>query len=142
MGDTSMTDASAIAKAKAKAAEEVKARNDTVAGDGSEGTAAVTATDAASTEGNGKQDAPDQSDADATTDASARSEAAASPTAESTAESEAKIDPMVEAKRKELMAERAQARAAILKEATEQVALVQQNKARALDKAEEDFKGN
>ena len=137
--DTSMTDASAIAKAKAKAAEEAKAKNQTVASDGADGTAAATPADATAAESSSQQDASSHSSAGEGASGTTSSETSASPTTESPADSQP-ADPMVEAKRKELMAERAQARAAILKEATEQVALVQQNKARALDKAEEDFK--
>ena len=136
MLDTSMTDASAIAKAKAKAAEEAALRNETVKGNTTEAGAesshnngggnknnddvvAIPA-EGASTEHSNNADAADSADT---------SEAA----------SDARVDPMLEAKRKELIAERAQARAAIFKEASDQVALVQQNKVRALDLAEADF---
>jgi hypothetical protein len=136
--DTSMTDASAIAKAKAKAAEEAKARNETEPSDGAEAagtTAAASKGNAADNNNNNNQDAS----AAATEASSGSGTAGSTETATTAAHTNTPVDPMVEAKRKELMAERSEARAAILKEATDQVALVQQNKARALDKAEADF---
>jgi hypothetical protein len=136
--DTSMTDASAIAKAKAKAAEEAKARNETLPADGATGVAAGEANNNENNENNNNNN-NDQDAAAAATEASSNSGAAAPEAMSEDASTAAPVDPMVEAKRKELMAEHSQARAAILKEATNQVALVQQNKARALDKADADF---
>ena len=137
MLDTSMTDASAIAKAKAKAAEEAAKRNET-GGEGSSPSSVGTSADG--TADVNVNDAEIETKPASTSQAATPDSGAAKHTEDSSDPNAKSLDdPMMEAKRKELMAERANARAAILKEATDQVALVQQNKARALERAEAEF---